>query len=435
MEVINITEETGRYYPLVDMINVNGILVKKLMNFDDIYEPVKRLGSGSFGTVTSYKERSTGNLYALKEITIDPIIIQSIQDEINVLQRLSRDNKSIVQYYDSFVYEKGDVPTYVIVTEYIEGFTLQKYVDELTKFGREAPSLFVFNFALWLFKTLAYIHSVGYVHRDIKPDNIMIDAKSKRFVMIDFGLTCAVNNKLKSICNYQELAGSAAFIAPERWNKTSLENFSDGRSLIETLTNDISIMKKGDIWSAGITVYLVLERTIPWSGQLMHDIMEQIQSPTYAIFYSARRNNLDYYIKEILHMAINKNPNQRSSAEQIVRRMLDITHKIDTTTPPIINTTYSPSKPPLFVSSYVANSASVIPINNNPRVRALPGNGPMVPINNNPMVPINNNPMIPINNNPIIPINSLVPINNNSTIPINNTLIPINNTLIPIKPR
>lgn len=315
---LSIIDEIANCYPILDTIVINDISVKRLLNFNQVYELDRRLGKGAFGAVSLYREKSTNNLYAFKEIEItDETDIKMLQDEVTILSKLSKDNRSIVKYHDSFIYDTTVVKTeetyiyeanvliYVIVTEYISGFTLQDYILTLIACNATAIPNTIFNIALWLFSTIAYIHDAGYVHRDIKPENIMIDNAQKRFVLLDFGLTCSVRLKTKKV------AGTPEFIAPERWN---IEKSSIMRSFFKG--SNLSILKKLDIWSAGITIYCMVEKRLPWSARNLLELGKQIIGP-YAINYTCDNE----IIKEIMNSSINRDPNSRLSADEIVHKM------------------------------------------------------------------------------------------------------------------
>lgn len=325
MDILNVAEIVAYSYPIIDTINIAGTPVKQLMNFDDVYEYISDLGNGSFGNVRSYREKSSRNIYAFKEIEItNKENIRSLNHEVDIMKNLSSKNTSIVQYHDSFIYSRGDTPIYVIVTEYIDGFTLKQYVARLIESNSLASPKMIFNLALWLFSTIAFIHDTGYVHRDIKPDNIMIDARGKRFVLLDFGLTCSLKGKAFESCDIKKLAGTPSYLSPERWiqaNK-SASNINS-RSFFATITNDLSMLKKADVWAAGVTIFYIAERRIPWTSRNdIHTIQREVIGP-----YTITCTYQSPTIMNILSMALVRDDNQRSSASQIVTRMKNMLYK------------------------------------------------------------------------------------------------------------
>jgi serine/threonine protein kinase len=316
MSTIGITDEIASYYPMLDIIDINGVEVKHLVNFDKVYEPIKYLGKGAYGTVRCYRERATGNLYAFKEIEItDKTDVKILQEEITVLASLSETNSSIVKYQDSFVYIRDGQPIYVIVTEYISGFTLHEYIDDLVKHHEVASIETVLNIGIWLLSLIAEIHAAGYVHRDIKPENIMVDHGSRRFVLIDFGLTCPVKGKGAGKDKLRGVVGTPEFIAPERWSSKKKSRFS-----LES--SNLSILKKADVWAAGVTLYCIMEKRYPWSGMDIYTIGNQIIGP-HPIEYTYPQAD----VINIITLMLNRNPQNRPSAIEIVRLLKELVHQ------------------------------------------------------------------------------------------------------------
>ena len=334
MDLIKCVDDIASFYPIMDEVEINGVRLRHLLNFRSVYKHIKDLGRGAFGTVKCYKERATNNYYAFKEVIINKNTnIEKLQQEVSILYNLSHNNKSIVQYYDSFIYtnRKKSKVIYVIVTEYISGFTLYDYIDTLITENKFAPTTTIFNLSLWLFSTLSYIHDAGYVHRDIKPENIMIDDKHKRFVLLDFGLTCSSEDISSS--KQGKMVGTPDFIAPERWDLSKLSRKSSSPRTNDTL----SIWKKSDVWSAGVTIYELVEQRLPWivDRQEFHysnskynednhleallSLQKQITG-SYPIEYTCPIPN----IVSIMRMCLNRDPNLRPSSDHVLIQMKDM---------------------------------------------------------------------------------------------------------------
>jgi len=334
MDLIKCVDDIARFYPIMDEVEINGVRLRHLLNFRSVYKHIKVLGKGAFGTVRCYKERSTNNYYAFKEIIITKNTnIEKLQHEVSILYNLSHNNKSIVQYYDSFVYthRKKSQVIYVIVTEYISGFTLYDYIDTLISNNKYAPTTTIYNLSIWLFSTLSYIHDAGYVHRDIKPENIMIDVKRKRFVLLDFGLTCSSEDISSS--KQGKMVGTPDFIAPERWDLSKLSK----KSSSPRPNDSLSIWKKSDVWSAGVTIYELVELRLPWiiDRQEFHSsyskynednhletlfsLQRQIKGP-YPIDYTCPISN----IVSIMKMCLTRDPNLRPSSANVLLQMKDM---------------------------------------------------------------------------------------------------------------
>lgn len=156
------------------------------------YKLSKELGRGAFG-VTYLGEDAQKRKYAVKAINIRKseelnVNTKTIEEEINTLAELSRGVCSpyIACYKDSSNVNLNGEPTILIVSEFIDGFSLTKIIESnsgtLAKNG-------VWPLMMQLLLGLRYIHSKDYAHRDIKPDNIMV-TKDLHIKYIDFGLAC-----------------------------------------------------------------------------------------------------------------------------------------------------------------------------------------------------------------------------------------------------
>jgi serine/threonine protein kinase len=103
-----------------------------------------------------------------------------------------------------------------------------------------------------LIDALAYIHSMGVAHRDIKPDNILIDLAA-RIKLIDFGLSNYQGDVL-----LKTRVGSTYFAAPECFRSAGYHGF------------------KSDVWSCGIVLYTMLVGRLPWTGHNEQQLLTQI---------------------------------------------------------------------------------------------------------------------------------------------------------------
>ncbi|KAE8229573.1 hypothetical protein CF326_g5455 [Tilletia indica] len=141
----------------------------------------RMIGSGTFGTVYSAVNLDTGELMAVKEIrfqdiTSNPEVYKQIKDEMSVMEMLSHPN--IVNYFGIEVHRDK----VYIFEEYCENGSLA----QLLKAGRIEDEAIIQVYTLWMLDGLAYLHAQGVVHRDIKPDNILLDSNGM-IKYVDFG--------------------------------------------------------------------------------------------------------------------------------------------------------------------------------------------------------------------------------------------------------
>ena len=311
---ISSLDRVASQVPIFEKIDIGGVITAMLINFDDLYTYVKTLGHGASGVVKCYREKSTANLFAMKEMTIfHSTELETLRSEVEILREISSNiqSSSIVKYHDSFVRKCVSGPLFVIVTEHIEGASLQDHLNGMINSDRHIKMETILRIAYWLFSTLAVLHNRGYVHRDIKPNNIMVDDVNNRFVLIDFGLTCSINAKTTRdnhiLCTKGEFDGTIIFMAPESWTpiQETRKRFSPRNG------NKLEGLKLLDIWAAGITIYFLIENRPPWTEKFSIGIIKQITG-AYEIPY-VRSNE----IEDILELSLQKNPGERINAEYI----------------------------------------------------------------------------------------------------------------------
>ena len=204
------------------------------------YMEIKTLGRGNFGCVKLVQDKF-GNKFALKEI-----IIKGKKNEIKHLNRetkipLSLSHKNIIKYYKSFEYE-GKV---YILAEYYESQNLEEFIikNKAMHFGQD---LIIYIFKQIL-EGLKYLHSEGIAHRDIKPDNILINFQNQ-IKITDFGLAAYLEGKDKG-----DLAGGKTQVGTASYGPPEIVFFKE--------LNNVDLTC--DIFSLGYTIYKLMFFELP----------------------------------------------------------------------------------------------------------------------------------------------------------------------------
>jgi len=208
------------------------------------YTIIKLLGQGSYGTV-SLAKTDNDELVAIKILNIYRLksagfTLQHILDEVESLKILSRECSENVPQFIEY-YQNGFQTDIYIVTEYIQGVTLENYINDKYDDLQSNPKL-VWSIIYSLVKGLYCIHSNGFAHRDLKPENIMITSDGI-VKYIDFGLACVEKckwNDCKNSCVGR--MGTPLYHPPE---------FYKYNSEIRGLTAS----QAQDIWALGIILY------------------------------------------------------------------------------------------------------------------------------------------------------------------------------------
>lgn len=203
----------------------------------DRYEILEKIGSGGMSDVYKAKCHKLNRLVAIKvlksEFTSDATFVSKFKMEAQAAAGLSHPN--IVNIYD--VVDEGDI--HFIVMELVEGITLKSYI---TKKGhlevKEAIGI-----AIQVASGIEAAHEQHIIHRDIKPQNMLISMDGKVKVA-DFGIARAVSSQTM---NAATVVGSVHYISPEQ----ARGGYSDERS---------------DLYSLGITMFEMVTGHVPFAG-------------------------------------------------------------------------------------------------------------------------------------------------------------------------
>jgi len=175
------------------------------------YEILEMLGIGGMGAVYRARDRELDRLVALKVIRPDlannPSIIERFKQELILARQVT--HKNVIRVFDLGV--AGNIK--FITMEFIEGRTLAAVMSE-RKFTPEESTRLIQQVC----RALEAAHAEGVIHRDLKPQNVMLDAQGKASVM-DFGL--ALSSGVPGSPKAGGLAGTPAYMSPARKSITA----------------------------------------------------------------------------------------------------------------------------------------------------------------------------------------------------------------------
>ncbi|KAK9469373.1 kinase-like domain-containing protein [Lipomyces arxii] len=209
-----------------DYVSKNGLI-----------EEIAKLGEGTSGSVTKCRLKNRSLVFALKTIPSNPN--PEIQRQLlrELLFNRSCNSPQIVKYYGRFVNEHN--ASISIAMEYCEGGSLDAVYKHVKARGGRIGERVLGKIAEGVLSGLSYLHERRIIHRDIKPQNILLDVNGQ-VKLCDFGVSGEVVNSLATT-----FTGTSYYMAPER---------IQGQSYTVT----------SDVWSLGLTLMEVAQHRFPF---------------------------------------------------------------------------------------------------------------------------------------------------------------------------
>ncbi len=255
-------------------------MIKIGMIIGDRYEILEKIGTGGMSDVYKAKDHKLNRLVAVKvlkqEFSENANFVSKFRIEAQAAAGLMHPN--IVNVYD--VGEENGI--YYIVMELVEGITLKKYIEKKARLSvKEAVSI-----AIQVSMGIEAAHNNHIIHRDIKPQNIII-SKEGKVKVTDFGIAkAATSNTITS-----NVMGSVHYTSPEQ----ARGGYSD---------------EKSDIYSLGITMFEMLTGRVPFNGETtvaiaIKHIQEEMPSPREYV------SEIPISVEQIVFKCCQKSPDRR----------------------------------------------------------------------------------------------------------------------------
>lgn len=250
------------------------------MYIADRYEIIGKIGAGGMSDVYKAKDLTLGRFVAIK------VLKSEFSDDINFVTKFRTEAQSAAGLEHPNIVNIYDVGSengmHYIVMEYVEGITLKTYIEKKGQLSfKEAVSI-----AIQVGRGIEAAHNKNIIHRDIKPQNIMISTEGKVKVT-DFGIArAATSNTISS-----DVMGSVHYSSPEQ----ARNGFVDGKS---------------DIYSLGIVMYEMVTGRVPFDGDTtvavaIQHLQEEMVPP------SAFAPNLPISMEKIILKCTQKSADRR----------------------------------------------------------------------------------------------------------------------------
>ncbi|OWF52900.1 serine/threonine-protein kinase DCLK1-like isoform X2 [Mizuhopecten yessoensis] len=253
------------------------------------YEIGRTIGEGNFAIVMECIDRTTNKRYALKKIdkTRCKGKEQMIENEVSILRKVQHPN--IIMLLEEFD-AKDEL---YLVMEYVKGGDLFDAIAMATKYTEQDASGMVYN----LSSALKYLHNLNIVHRDVKPENLLVFQHTdgaKSIKLGDFGLATYATEVLYTVC------GTPTYVAPE-------------------ILAEIGYGFKVDVWAAGVILYILLSGFPPFvsTSNDQEELFDQILDGKFE-FTAPFWDDVSDSAKDLISQMLDVDPNSRLSAADVL---------------------------------------------------------------------------------------------------------------------
>jgi hypothetical protein len=261
------------------------------------FEVLDEIGSGGMGMVYRALDRELGDQVAIKtlrpELLQDTSLVERFKSEIRLARTIS--SKHVVRTHD--IGERDGV--YYLTMEYVEGITVRELLDTRGRLGT-APTLAI---ASQLAQSLVAAHEQGVIHRDIKPQNLLLDAAGVLKVM-DFGVARLAGGSA-NLTEVGMLVGTPSYMAPEQMMGESFDH-------------------RIDLYATGVVLFECLVGKLPFEGNSAVALIARVlrDAPPAP---AAHDPEIPQAFSDLVVRLLAKDPAQRpANAAELVRLLSDL---------------------------------------------------------------------------------------------------------------
>ncbi|ATY58805.1 Serine threonine-kinase domain [Cordyceps militaris] len=279
------------------------------------YNKVRSVGKGAFAVVYKVTAKYDGRPYAAKELEKrhsikNGVLDQKVENEMRIMQRLNHPN--IVRYIENFDWDER---LFIIIMEFVPQGDLGKLITAHGPLNEQATQVL----AVQLLSALRYLHNFNITHRDIKPDNILINSLEPLEVKLtDFGLSKMIDSEqtfLRTFC------GTLLYCAPEVYTEY-LEYDENGfrtRGRPSRRAPGQRYSHAVDIWSLGGVLFYCMTGAAPYPArsvtspsELLHRVMTTPLNITPLQQYGISEAGVDF-----LRAMLTRRPEHRATVDEL----------------------------------------------------------------------------------------------------------------------
>ncbi len=220
----------------------------------DKYEIKSIIGQGGMGKIFKAVDPDTKKNIIIKQLLIcsQAVLTKRFQREANVMMAFN--HRNIVKVFNQFKRGKS----YFIAMEFVDGMSLEELIEKKKKIDT-LPAILIFR---EICIGLKYAHDNGIIHRDIKPDNVLI-SKLGDVKLVDFGIATAKPGSEEDLTKTGTVMGTPAYMSPEQ------------------IIDSKDVDKRCDIYSMGVLFYQMVTGKKPFSSSFSAETLNSITKGIY----------------------------------------------------------------------------------------------------------------------------------------------------------
>ncbi|CAK76798.1 unnamed protein product (macronuclear) [Paramecium tetraurelia] len=262
--------------------------------FEDYYQCLFTIGQGAHAVVKTAKKKNSEDIYAVKIVRSgDQEIQNNVRRTFNNTRCLRHPN--IAQDIELYINEKME--TSYLVMEYSKFPSLESIIKKRSLTSEELKVVIK-----ELLLGIQHAHSKGICHRDLKPDNILVNLEENsqppNVKIVDFGVSRRFLSKGQEI-EMLTKTGNIFYCAPEIYHKASYS-------------------KEVDVWAIGVITYQCIFQKLPLHSNEIHDFIELLANPNQWTFQK-QLNTLEQPLRNLIISMLNPNKNERITVEAALR--------------------------------------------------------------------------------------------------------------------
>ncbi len=271
------------------------------------YQILSKLGAGAMATVFKAKQISLDRIVAIK------VLPKRLSENEEFVDRFYKEGKAAAKLNHPNIvgaFDVGEANGYhYFVMEYVEGQTVYDHLEA----GQPFPEAQAIDIASQVCRALAHAHAAGFIHRDVKPKNIMMTPAGV-VKLADMGLAREASDEAAALAEAGKAYGTPYYISPEQ------------------IRGELDIDFRADIYSLGATFYHMVTGHVPFEAAtpsaVMHKhLKEELIPPDHVVA------NLSSGVGEIIEVAMAK---KRKSRYQSAEDMLTDLQRVAQHQPPLV---------------------------------------------------------------------------------------------------